>query len=287
MRKYLLAAVAVAAISSPALARDGSAYIGLEGGAIAARDTKMDLTVDDGTTVTGYDNAFRLDYKTGYDVDAILGYDFGMIRAEGEIGYKRVKIDEVRVSNALLTDLGADVGGPVDVDDFDLSNRVSVLSGMVNVLFDIGDDSGFGFYAGGGAGRARVKVFGDKDNAWAWQLIAGVRTAVSENVDVGLKYRYFNTGNLNFGGDFDAGAAGIYGLDADGKFRSHSLLASLTFNFGGRAAVAEPAPPPPPPPPAPPATQICPDGSEIPATSYCPAPPPPPPPPPAPTGERG
>ena len=32
MRKFLLAAVAVAAISSPAVARDGSMYVGLEGG---------------------------------------------------------------------------------------------------------------------------------------------------------------------------------------------------------------------------------------------------------------
>ena len=95
-------------------------------------------------------------------------------------------------------------------------------------------------------------------------------------MDVGLKYRYFQTGNLDFGED---------DFDVDGKWKSHSLLASLIFNFGA------PVPPPPPPvveapPPPPPATQTCPDGSVILATDVCPAPPPPPPPPP-PAPERG
>ena len=35
-------------------------------------------------------------------------------------------------------------------------------------------------------------------DAWAWQLIAGIRAAISPNIDLGLKYRYFNTAKLNF-----------------------------------------------------------------------------------------
>jgi hypothetical protein len=60
--------------------------------------------------------------------------------------------------------------------------------------------------------------------------------------------------------------------DDEQKFRSHSLLASLIFNFGAPAPVA-------------PTTQTCADGSVILATDICPAPPPPPMP--APTPERG
>lgn len=284
MRKYLLAAAAIAALSTPAMARDGAPYVGIEGGILFDADTDFDLEVDDGTTVTDYDDAFQLDYKRGWDIDAIAGYDFGFIRAEGELGYKRVKVKEIEVSSALLNDLGEEAGQVVDVDDLDLDDRVTVLSGMINLLFDIGGDDGVSFYAGGGAGRARVKMFEEKDSAWAWQLIAGIRAPVSESVDIGLKYRFFNTGRLNFGSDFDAGA-GSFSFDSDGRFRSHSLLASLVFNFGAPAAAVEMAPPPPPPPPA---TQTCPDGSVIPATSYCPPPPAPPaPPPPAPSGERG
>jgi opacity protein-like surface antigen len=289
MHKYLLAsAVAAAAFASPAAARDGSPYIGIEGGAVFGAESDFDVAVDDGTAVTEYDDAFELDYKTGWELDAIAGYDFGFIRAEGEIGYKRVKIDEIEVSDALLTDLETAVGGPVVIDDFDLSEKASVFSGMVNLLADFGNEDGISFYGGGGFGRARVKVLDDKDSAWAWQLIAGVRSAISDTVDVGVKYRYFRTGGLDFEGDFDAGPAGTFGLDADGRFTSHSLLASLIFNFGGAEPEPMAAPPaPPPPPPPPPATQTCPDGSVIPASSPCPLPPPPPPPPPPPEGERG
>ena len=68
---------------------------------------------------------------------------------------------------------------------------------MANALVDFGDEDGFSFYAGGGFGRAKVKAFGDSDSAWAWQLIAGARYAISRNIDLGLKYRYFQTGSVN------------------------------------------------------------------------------------------
>ena len=66
----------------------------------------------------------------------------------------------------------------------------------------------------------------DSDSKFAWQVFAGVRQAISDNIDVSLRYRYFNTGNadvVTFGASPD---------DARAKFRSHSLLAGLTFNFG-------------------------------------------------------
>ena len=160
---------------------------------------------------------------------------------------------------------------------------------MVNGLFDFGNQDGLSFYAGGGAGRARVKFADLRDNAWAYQLIAGARYAISSNIDIGLKYRYFRTGKVELVDDSAVTLLGNANRFAsfDQKFKSHSLLASLIFNFG-----APPAPPPPPPPPPmmaappPPETQTCADGSVILATDSCPLPPPPPPPPP-PAPERG
>ena len=49
MRKYLLAAVAAAALTStPALARDHSFYIGAEGGVIFGAEADVDIEFDDG-----------------------------------------------------------------------------------------------------------------------------------------------------------------------------------------------------------------------------------------------
>jgi len=268
MRRYLLAAVAAAAIATPALARDGSPYVGIEGGAMIVED--LDFDVD--SRGTDFDSGLSLDFDYGLDVDAIAGYDFGAFRLEGEIGYKRLNIDEARASSAFAANRGVQSG------DFGGFDRGSVLSLMANALLDFGGDDGWSGFIGGGIGRARVRLAGDRDSAFAWQGIAGVRRAISDNIDVGLKYRYFRTSNLDF--DDDAG------FSSRAKLRTHSLLASLIFNFA-------PPPPPPvfvepaPPPPPPPATQTCYDGSVILATDICPQPPMEIPPPPPPIPERG
>src|SRR3954467_8705217 len=85
MRKYLLAAVAAAAVATPAVARDNSPYVGVEGGVLFPKDPGLDLTAtfpvttDPGIAsgVNRYTDAADVDYKTGYDVDLIGGYDFG------------------------------------------------------------------------------------------------------------------------------------------------------------------------------------------------------------------
>ena len=51
VKKYLLAAVAAAAIATPAVARDGSGYVGLEGGILFPRD--QNLRVDETNSYYG------------------------------------------------------------------------------------------------------------------------------------------------------------------------------------------------------------------------------------------
>jgi len=135
---------------------------------------------------------------------------------------------------------------------------------------------------------AQQVTIDDDDWLLAYQGIAGLRYAVSPNVDAGVKYRYFRTGTLGFDDAFAVNNV-PFTTETSGHYSSHSVLASLAYNFNGRAAAApEPeAPPPPPPAPEAPATQTCADGSVILATGTCPVPPPPPPPPAPATGERG
>ena len=264
MTRYLLAVAALAALAAPAAARDHSAYFGLEIGAMTVSDSDVDV---DGVDL------LDIDHKLGVDGDLILGYDFGMVRAEFEAGHKWAKHDKYEI----------DGGGSVDAD-----GHSRAYSGMANVLLDLGKDESFNFYVGGGAGFARIRQvveagsdrFEGQDSNFAWQLIAGVRAPVWTHFDVGVKYRYFDGGKVNDEVDGD---------EVQSDFTSHSLLASLIYNFNTPVPPpppAPPAPPAPPPPPPPPATQTCPDGSVVLATEPCPAPPPPPPPPP-PTPERG
>ncbi|MDQ3144307.1 MAG: hypothetical protein M3Q57_05445, partial [Pseudomonadota bacterium] len=105
MRSWLLAAVAAAAIASPALARDQSQYVGIEGGILFDGDLEQDLRIDDGDTIFDYDDAFEIDLKPGFDVDAIVGYDYGMFRLEAEAGFKSLRADQVEVDEGLLDEI--------------------------------------------------------------------------------------------------------------------------------------------------------------------------------------
>ena len=205
MRKFLLVTVATAAIATPAAATsDGSGYVGLEGGVLfpQSQDGVFSTTFTQSaqspaagtaaaapgtgavgtlpaalaTPPAGFTGASRVKWKTGYDVDVIGGYDFGMFRLEGELGYKRSKLKRFSQDTAFGTAVEAALNpagttGTAfvfpngDVTAFNLSNHVSVLSGMVNALLDLGGNGGIGGYIGAGFGRARVKELGDSDSA--------------------------------------------------------------------------------------------------------------------------
>lgn len=286
MRKHLLAASAVAVLASPAFAAANGPYVGIEGGVTFPRTTDLDVILNNTTT---YNNGYEAKFKTGYDVDAIAGYKLGFIRLEGEAGYKNAKVKSLGVSTPLITDVGTAAGTTATADDFSVGNHIGIKTLMANALLDSNfGNSRFGGYVGGGAGRAWANLSGDSDNAWAFQGIAGLRAAISDHVDAGVKYRYFHTAKLGFNDAFTVNGV-PFATTSSGNYDSHSVLASLVYNFNGRARPAPipaAAPAPPPPPPEAPATQTCADGSIILATSACPAPPPPPPPP-ATSGERG
>jgi opacity protein-like surface antigen len=219
MIRYLLAGAALAAFVTPAQARDHSAYFGLEIGAMFPQNESVKTT----NTNT---KLFDLKYKTGADGDMILGYDFGLIRAEIEASHKWAKHDSITLPS----------GGTAGV-----TGHTSGFDGMGNVMLDLGKNDTINFFVGGGAGLAwlnqrtkvgQINVQVRDHGRFAWQAIAGVRAPVFRYFDVGLKYRYFDAGHFS-----DKGLRS--------GFRSHSILASLIYNFA-----SEP-PPPPPPPPAP------------------------------------
>ena len=291
MRKFIAAtAVASAAIASPAFA-DGP-YIGVEGGVTFPRTTDLDIILNN-TSVTPnssvtYNDGEQAKFKTGWNVDGVAGVKLGLFKVELQGGYQRAPLKDLTVSNALLTDVTTATGATATSSSFP-SGRVGVTYALGNALLDSDFGRGLGGYIGGGAGRAWVNYGGEKDNAWAFDATAGLRYALTSNVDAGLKYQYLRTAKLNYEDAFAVNGDN-YTSTATGRYSSHNVLASLVYNFNGRnnetaTPAAVPAPPPPPPPPPPPTTQTCPDGSVIDATATCP--PPPPPPPPAAKGERG
>ena len=248
--------MASTALASPALARDGQWYVEVDGGVMIVEDQQFDI--DNGS------DSFGLDSDNGYDFGGIVGYDFGAFRLEAEASYRQWELDSVNpgstgVPAPPFTLLGT--SAPANGDP-------STLSFMLNGMFDFGNDDGLQAFAGAGIGVARTDIdvdinsigglaVDDSDSGLAWQLIAGVRAPLSESWDVGLKYRMFTHTNVQL---VDA-----IGRNIEDDVRTHSILGTLTYNFGG------PPPPPPPPPPV---------AAPPPPPPVVQAPPPPPPPPP-------
>jgi outer membrane protein OmpA-like peptidoglycan-associated protein len=276
MRKLVIGmAMASTALATPALARDGQWYVELGGGPMIIQDTDFDVN-DGAGTVT-------VDTKEGYDFGGIVGYDFGAFRLEAETSWREGDVDALAVDAVGLPRLpaGATTGATVQ----DAAGDVNVLSFMVNGLFDFGPDDGLQGFFGGGVGVARTEVqanystitpdvYDDSSSGLAWQLLAGVRAPLSDSWDAGLRYRMFTAENVDI--------VDSLGRENEGKLRTHSILGTLTYNFGGEeptvytcwngSTVSDlalcPAKPIEKPPVTP--TQTCWNGAVIPATATCP-----------------
>lgn len=242
MRKLVIGvAMASTALSSPAMAREGQWYIEGSGGVMIVEKQDID--------VNGVSDDAQADYDTDYDFGGSVGYDFGAFRLEAEASYRAADLEEVTGGTQGL------VNNPSSSQVFntftgtrEALGDISALSFMLNGLFDFGSDDGLQAFAGGGVGIARVDMNGrvnangpgvwdDSDTGFAWQLLAGIRAPLSDSFDVGLRYRYFNVPDVSL--------VDPLGRDLETSMNSHSLLGTITYNFGGE----EPLPPPPPPPP--------------------------------------
>jgi opacity protein-like surface antigen len=244
MRKLVIGmAMASTALTSPALARDGQWYIQGDGGVMIVEDQDFD--------VNGTPDSATANYDVDYDFGAAVGYDFGAFRLEAEASYRAADLESVQ-SGPLGLALNPVQGGGFSTfnGSREALGEVNALSFMLNGLIDLGDDDGLQAFAGGGVGVARVDLEGrvnangpgiwnDSDTGFAWQLLAGIRAPLSDSWDVGLKYRYFNAPDVNI--------VDPLGRALDTGLTTHSLLGSITYNFGGEKPVAAPVVAPPPP----------------------------------------
>ena len=141
MRKMVIAiAFASTAIASPALARNDAWYIGVEGGAMLVEDIDFKLA---GTSTIAVKSTDRF----GYDVDGIIGYDFGSFRMEAEVGYREARVD----THSLGLPLAGNLAGQYPkARSF---GKNSALSFMLNGMLDFGDDDGLNGFVGGGVGE--------------------------------------------------------------------------------------------------------------------------------------
>ncbi len=239
--------VAASAIAAPAAAHDGL-YFGADVGAVFANEYDSE--------VNGREDGVITESEKGWEGAALLGYDFGPIRTELEGSYKEFYAEQFS-SPLLGLPRGAGVAVPGVTSGFGEHRLTSV---MLNALVDLGGEGdNIGFSIGAGAGHTwagfdlattaapKAVYLDDEAHDWAWQALAQLRVPVNENVDIGLKYKYFNTSEMT--------VTDTLGRRTELDLTSHSALVSFIYNFGSHAPPPPPvvvAPVTPPPRPAPP-----------------------------------
>ncbi len=120
----------------------------------------------------------NISFDPGFNVGGALGYDFGQFRAEGEIRYSSVDIDEV---NGIPSSISADL---------------SALTFMANGYYDHEiRNSSLAPYLGLGLGFAdselTVAGFGSSSETdFAYQFMAGLGFNVSPSTILTAEYRF-------------------------------------------------------------------------------------------------
>lgn len=190
-------------------------------------------TADGQPVMSGYN--ITLKNKPGREESVVAGYDFGLLRMELEAGSKRVELDHLGVPNAVFQDVLGPMAPPLAVNTANQPGITHTKYAMANLLANFSNKN-MGAYIGAGAGVARIRFqfcgASDKETALGLQAIAGAYASVSKRVDLGLRYRYFRSGNLGFTYAI-VGEGPMYGHLA-GHESSQSLLIGITYHLGAR-----------------------------------------------------
>ena len=214
----LAAMPAVAQIyGSPGSGPDG-VYLRGEGGWHHQNDTTGDTT--NGIIVTEKP-------KEGYIFGGAVGYKFDQLRLELGLDFSNSDAKSISLNNASSATAN---GG------------IQNTAGMINALWDFRTGTPFVPYIGMGVGVSSVSLnnlsrngallSNDSDLVFAYQPMAGVNYHITDQLALGLQYRYFATVDPSFK---VAGSSTRLGL----KNESHNVLLGLTYYL------EPPAPPPP------------------------------------------
>lgn len=224
MKKVLLTIVALSILILPALS---SAAQGKPGGYASVflgvslpDDTDVTTDLPD---ITYFD---RLEFDPGVYVGGTAGYDFGIIRLEGELSYRQNEMDN-------LTDRGTTGFNYSGVD-----GDVGVFTVMGNLFMELQSDSPITPYIGGGIGVATIYISetsayvdgilqpiysNDEESVFAYQVGGGLDIALNRQTSLDVGYRYFETEKAHFNSDWEQSKSL--------KMQSHNVAVGIRFKF--------------------------------------------------------
>jgi opacity protein-like surface antigen len=121
--------------------------------------------------------------KDGYGFLGAVGHTFKPFRAEVEMGYLRSDLDRASIHYLPLG----------------VKGDSKVTSYLLNGYYDFELNAPAIAYVTGGLGEAKVNILDADDDAFAWQLGAGVCYAFTDQLFLDFRYRYMATSSLDLG----------------------------------------------------------------------------------------
>ncbi|WP_221435534.1 outer membrane protein [Algisphaera agarilytica] len=169
-------------------------YIGGMGSFTVVEDSEL-VSTNGGTPAS----PAELEFEDGFGSFGFIGWDFGALRTELEVGARSTELDRVTLGGAPIAGANGDI--------FELSL-------MFNLIADIPITDGVELYVGGGVGGAYLwsDVFapglalGDsEDYVFAYQAMGGVQFEVAPRLYLNAGYRIHSFDDPNFSGNqYDA-----------------------------------------------------------------------------------
>ncbi|PKU23053.1 OmpA family protein [Telmatospirillum siberiense] len=207
----ILSAGLIAGIASAAQAQTEGLYFGAEAGAAIAPTIKF----RDGA------KTWKENHDLGYAVLGQVGYGFGPVRVEAELGWRANGVDKVKQPFN-----NANGKGSLDAS-----------SAMANVYYDIATETPITPFIGAGAGvvdvsadRIRVNntTFSDDDRiVFGYQGIVGASYRLDDHWSLKTDYRYLRTLNAGLHEDPSYGNG-----RSKAEYTSHAVLVGFTYKLG-------------------------------------------------------
>jgi OOP family OmpA-OmpF porin len=172
-------------------ATTGNPYIGRQPGGVFLQDSEFTVG-----TASGAASAGEVDYDTSWGLGGAAGYSFDSgFRAEAEVTYRGNDVSGFSFN-------GAPTFPASDADASDWAF-------MANGYYDFNTGTRWTPYVGGGVGLALDHIEGsagpgfgisDTQSEFAYQGIAGVGYQLTDQLNLGVEYRYFATTDPTFNG---------------------------------------------------------------------------------------
>lgn len=202
-RLFILCCVLLFCFSTSAFSGDEAWYAGGNIGLAMLSDS--DIT-EEGVSI-------EVEFDAGFNLAGVLGYDFGEMRLEGEIGWQKNDFDKASA-------MGIGIA---------LTGDMSVLSLLINGYYDLDTGTAFSPFISAGIGFAKVdandlgmagdpETFDDDDTVIAGQIGVGVSYAATETVAIDAKYRFLMTSDPEFD-------------DVEAEAKSHNIILGVRFCF--------------------------------------------------------